>query len=95
MKTGLSYIVVCPKGRLPDLSRDEAMEDRPNAQDRKISTVFARGSFVEPENWLARAISPTSGGWLSPWAQCTDDGACERSRRRVGTIAPGSRWASF
>ena len=40
MNMGLSYIVVCPKGRLPDGSRDEAMEDRPNAQDRKISAVW-------------------------------------------------------
>ena len=40
MKTGLSYLVVCPKGRLPGASRDEAVEDRPNAQDRKISAVL-------------------------------------------------------
>jgi hypothetical protein len=40
LKTGLSAIVVCPTGRHPDLSQDVAMEERPNAQDRKISAVW-------------------------------------------------------
>jgi hypothetical protein len=40
MKTGLSLNVVCPKGRLPGLREDQAIEERPDAYYWTISTVW-------------------------------------------------------
>jgi len=55
-KKGLSTIVVCPKGRHPELFQDVAMEERPNAQDRKIPTV-----------WQAIFSSSPQADWLLPF----------------------------
>src|SRR3990172_4979143 len=58
MKKGLSLPVVCPKGRLPKLSWDEAVEERPDAQDWKISAV-----------WQALFSSCSKIDWFVPfWA---------------------------
>jgi hypothetical protein len=91
MKKGLSLHVVCPQGRLPKLNWDEAVEERPDAQDWKISgvwqAVFSSCSKIDRfvPFWALLASRGDAG---------RDAGPAEHEKPS-GTILRGSRSVSF
>jgi hypothetical protein len=54
--------VGCLKRRLPGSGRDEAMKERPNAQDRKISTLWQALFSTSPQNRRLLPLRPFLAG---------------------------------